>query len=247
MKITQTNFPINKRDELFLINRVVADDVVEQSKQVLGVIASGGVAIIPLDVAYAIVGNSKKSIETIFKCKNRSFEKPSGMFSNYEFLTEIQTIDSWKHDIIKAVIFDNNLPMSTVAPFRRGHPMFKNVDDWVLENSTKIGTLDMLLNAGEFHNEMTKQSMELEMPVLGSSANTSLTGSKYNLDDIDPPVINGADILIDGGTSKYKNEKGRSSTIIDFGNFETIRIGVCYDEIRQIFSTFGVDLIRDTE
>ena len=137
--------------------------------------------------------------------------------------------------------------MSTVAPFRRGHPMFKNVDDWVLKNSTKIGTLDMLLNAGEFHNEMTKQSMELEMPVLGSSANISLTGSKYNLDDIDPPVINGADIFIDGGTSKYENEKGRSSTIIDFGNFATIRIGVCYDAIRKIFSTFGVDLMGDTE
>ena len=169
-----------------MTNRFVADDVVEQSRQVLEVIKLEGVAIIPLDVAYAIVGNSKKSIETIFKCKNRSFEKPSGMFSNYELLKEIQTIDSWKHDIIKAVIFDNDLPMSTVAPFKRDHPMFKNVDGWVLKNSTKIGTLDMLLNAGEFHNEMTKQSMELEMPVLGSSANTSLTGSKYNLDDIDP-------------------------------------------------------------
>ena len=183
----------------------------------------------------------------IFKCKNRSFEKPSGMFSNYELLKEIQIIDSWKHDIIKAVIFDNNLPMSTVAPFKRDHPMFKNVDNWVLKNSTKIGTLDMLLNAGEFHDEMTKQSMELEMPILGSSANTSLAGSKYNLDDIDFPVISVADILIDGGTSKYENEKGRSSTIIDFDNFKTIRIGVCYDKIRKIFSKFDVDLREDTE
>ena len=230
-----------------MINRTAVDDVVEQSKQVLEIIASDGVAIIPLDVAYAIVGNSKKSIETIFKCKNRSFEKPSGMFSNYELLKEIQIIDSWKHDIIKAVIFDNNLPMSTVAPFKRDHPMFKNVDNWVLKNSTKIGTLDMLLNAGEFHDEMTKQSMELEMPILGSSANTSLTGSKYNLDDIDSPVISVADILIDGGTSKYENEKGRSSTIIDFDNFKTIRIGVCYDKIRKIFSKFDVDLRGDTE
>ena len=169
------------------------------------------------------------------------------MFSNYELLKEIQIIDAWKHEIIKAVIFDNNLPMSTVAPFRRDHPMFKNVDSWVLKNSTKIGTLDMLLNAGKFHNEMTKQSIKLEMPVLGSSANTSLTGSKYNLDDIDAPVINAADILIDGGTSKYKNERGRSSTIINFGNFETIRSGVCYDEIREIFSKFDVDLRVDTE
>ena len=230
-----------------MINRTAVDDVVEQAKQVLEIIASDGVAIIPLDVAYAIVGNSKKSIETIFKCKNRSFEKPSGMFSNYELLKEIQIIDSWKHDIIKAVIFDNNLPMSTVAPFKRDHPMFKNVDNWVLKNSTKIGTLDMLLNAGEFHDEMTKQSMELEMPVLGSSANTSLTGSKYNLDDIDFPVISVADILIDGGTSEYENEKGRSSTIIDFDNFKTIRIGVCYDKIRKIFSKFDVDLREDTE
>ena len=62
------------------------------------------------------------------------------------------------------------------------------------------------------------------MPVLGSSANTSLTGSKYSLEDIDPPVLEAADIMIDGGTSKYKNE-GRSSTIIDFGNFETIGLG----------------------
>ena len=202
-----------------MINKIVADDVVEQSRQVLGIIASEGVAIIPLDVAYAIVGNSKKSIETIFKCKNRSFGKPSGMFSNYELLKNTDN-GLMKHDLIKAVIFDNNLPMSTVAPFKRDHPMFKNVDGWVLKNSTKTGTLDMLLNAGEFHNEMTKQSMELEMPVLGSSANTSLTGSKYNLDDIDLPVIKAADILIDGGTSKYKNEKGRSSTIIDFDNLK---------------------------
>ena len=71
----------------------------------------------------------------------------------------------------------------------------------------------MLLNAGEFHNEMTKQSMELEMPVLGSSANTSLTGSKYNLDDIDLPVIKEANILIDGGTSKYKNENGQDPDV----------------------------------
>ena len=230
-----------------MIKRLVADDVTEQSRQVLKVIKQEGVAIIPLDVAYAIVGNSKKSIETIFKCKKRSFDKPSGMFSNYELLKDIQVIASWKHDIIKAVIFDNDLPMSTVAPFKPDHPMFRNVDSWVLKNSTKIGTLDMLLNAGEFHNEMTKQSMELEMPVLGSSANTSLTGSKYNLDDIDPPVFAAADILIDGGTSKYKNEKGRSSTIIDFGNFETIRIGVCYDKIRTIFSKFGVDLVEDKD
>lgn len=50
--------------------RLTADNVEEQSRQVLDVIAGGGVAIIPLDVAYAIVGNSEASIRTIFSAKN---------------------------------------------------------------------------------------------------------------------------------------------------------------------------------
>ena len=120
---------------------LVADDVKVQSTVVLETIRNGGVAVIPLDVAYAIVGNSKESIERIFTCKERSYEKPSGMFSNYELLKEIQIIDKWKHDIIKAVIHDNDLPMSTDAPFKKDHPMFRNVDTWVLKNSTKSFTI----------------------------------------------------------------------------------------------------------
>jgi len=226
------------------INQIIVaeDDVAAQSSEVLEIIRDGGVAVIPLDVAYAIVGNSKKSIETIFSCKERSYEKPSGMFSNYELLKEIQIIDTWKHDIIKAVIHDNNLPMSTVAPFKNDHPMFKNIDTWVLKNSTKLGTIDMLLNAGVFHNEMTKQSMEMGMPVLGSSANISLSGSKYNLNDVESQVLAAGDILIDGGTSKYENKEGLSSTIIDFTDFKTVRIGVCYDQLCEIFKKFDVEL-----
>ncbi|MDC0074294.1 Sua5/YciO/YrdC/YwlC family protein [Alphaproteobacteria bacterium] len=231
---------MNKKEQI----KIKADNVPVQSSQVLDVIEKGGVAIIPLDVAYAIVGNSKRSIENIFSCKDRSYEKPSGMFSNYDLLKEIQIIESWKHDIIKAVIFDNDLPMSTVAPFKKEHPIFKNLDPWVLNTSSKIGTLDMLLNAGEFHNEMTKQSMDRLMPVLGSSANTSLTGSKYILDEVDSPVLKAGDILVDGGKSKYANDDGLSSSIIDFSNFQTIRVGVCYEKICEIFLKFNVDLKR---
>ena len=218
-------------------------DLVAQSTQVLDVLRDGGTAIIPLDVAYAIIGNSEKSIRNIFTAKNRSFEKPSGMFSNFDLLKDIQIMEPWKHDIIKAVIFDANLPFSTVAPFRTDHPMFRNLAPFVFQNSTKVGTIDMLLNAGVFHNEMTKQSMARLMPVLGSSANTSLQGSKYMLQDIEDPVRDAADILIDGGLAKYHNPEGRSSTIIDFQSFKTIRVGVCYDQLCAIFLKFKIDLL----
>lgn len=220
-------------------------DVVAQSKELLDVIEGGGVAILPLDVAYAIVGNSEDSIRRIFTAKNRSFEKPSGMFSNFDLLEEIQIMEDWKKDIVRAVIFDNDLPMSTVAPFRADHPMFKNVAPFVLKNTSKVGTLDMLLNAGVFHNEMTKQSFERGMPVVGSSANTSLKGSKYRLEDIEEPVRAAGDMLVDGGQSKYHNAEGLSSSIIDFTSFKTIRIGVCYDKLCEIFLKFDIDLKKN--
>ena len=52
-------------------------------------------------------------------------------------------------------------------------------------------------------------------------------------------------IVIDGGKSKYANPEGRSSTIIDFGDFTTIRIGVCYDQLCEIFLKFNVDLKKN--
>jgi tRNA A37 threonylcarbamoyladenosine synthetase subunit TsaC/SUA5/YrdC len=113
----------------------------------------------------------------------------------------------------------------------------------VLEHSSKQGTIDMLLNAGSLHNELVKLSWDAGIPVFGSSANTSLMGSKYRVSDVESAVLNAADLIIDYGLSKYHNPHGRSSTIIDFSDFSVIRIGVCFDQLKQIFQErFGVIL-----
>lgn len=218
-------------------------DIKADAARTLDVIEKGGVAIIPLDVAYAIVGHSADSIRRIFSAKNRSFEKPSGMFSNWQLFNEILITGDRERDIVDAVINKNNLPFSVVAPFREDHPMIKGIDPFVIKNSTKAGTLDMLLNAGDLHNEMTRLSIERQMAVVGSSANTSLTGSKFRLSEVDAPVLEAADITVDGGQCKYHNPEGRSSTIIDLRDFKTIRVGVCYDKICDVFQEgFDIDL-----
>ncbi len=220
-------------------------DVTVQSRELLDVIAGGGVAIVPLDVAYAIVGNTENAMRRIFSAKERSYEKPSGMFSNWDLFNEIQIVGARERDIVRAIIFDHDLPMSTVAPFRADHPIFREVAPFVLKNSTKAKTLDMLLNAGAFHNEMTKQTHERMMPILGSSANTSLAGSKYRLEDIEAPVLAAGDLLIDGGLSKYHNRQGHSSSIIDLRSFKTVRVGVCYDRLCEILKKdFNIDLLE---
>jgi len=148
-----------------------------------------------------------------------------------------------ERDIVDAVINKHDLPFSVVAPFRQDHPMIQGFDPFVMKNSTKAGTLDMLLNAGGLHDELIKLSIEHQFAVVGSSANISLTGSKFRLADVDAPVFEAADVTIDGGTCKYQNPDGRSSTIIDLSNFKTIRVGVCYDKICDVIREgFDVDL-----
>jgi tRNA A37 threonylcarbamoyladenosine synthetase subunit TsaC/SUA5/YrdC len=121
--------------------------------------------------------------------------------------------------------------------------MLRAADPFTLANSTKHDTLDMLINAGPWHDAVANLSAQRGVAVFGSSANRSLTGSKYRLADIEPEVRAIATIEIDGGTAKYANPEGRSSTIIDFRDFRLIRRGVCVDRLTAAFQQrFGITL-----
>ncbi|MEQ9643415.1 MAG: Sua5/YciO/YrdC/YwlC family protein [Alphaproteobacteria bacterium] len=201
----------------------------------LDTLATGAVGIVPLDVAYAVLAAKEAGIRRIFDAKQRSYEKPSGMFGNAAMCHALHVMDDAKHAMVDELIAEEKVPFSVVAPFRRDHDILESVEPFVLESSTKSGTLDMLLNAGQMHDEIAAQAMARGMPVFGSSANTSLAGSKYNLADIEAPVREAASIAFDYGTSKYANPDGRSSTIVDFRDFTVVRVGVCFDRLRTAF------------
>src|SRR5690606_19022417 len=148
---------------------------------VLKTVYTGGVGLVPLDVAYALVGHTEAAVRKIFATKNRSYEKPNGMLSNAQMSDAIHILPDDKRRIIHSLIEKHNLPFSVVAPFDATHPFFDSVDAFVMQNSSKVGTLDMLLNAGQFHNELARQAWDNGRPIFGSSANISLTGSNYRL------------------------------------------------------------------
>ena len=223
-----------------------ATPLAEAAGRVMDTVADGGVAVIPLDVAYGIVGHAPGAVERIFKAKRRSYDKPSGFFSNWTIFNEIHITDQRSKDVVRAIILDHDLPFSVVAPYRADHPLMRSLEPFALEHSTKADTLDMLLNAGAFHNALTALAAERGCAVVGSSANTSLGGSKFTLGDVDAPVIAAADLAVDGGLSKYHNPEGISSTIVDLRSFKTVRRGVCYDRICAILlKDFGIDLIAN--
>lgn len=215
----------------------------QDAADVLATVYAGGVGLVPLDVAYALVGHTEAAVKTIFSTKKRSYEKPNGMLSNVQMSDAIHILPDEKRRIIHTIVEQYNLPFSVVAPFDASHAFFDGIDPFVMQNSTKVGTLDMLLNAGQFHNELARQAWANGRPIFGSSANISLTGSNYRLQDIEEPIRQIADISIDHGTSKYANDLGRSSSIIDFRDFSVIRVGVIFEQLETIFrETFGITL-----
>jgi tRNA A37 threonylcarbamoyladenosine synthetase subunit TsaC/SUA5/YrdC len=228
--------------------RLTSDPVAPEQLQgdiarLFDALATGGIGIVPLDVAYAVVATMPNGIRRIFEAKRRSYDKPSGMFGNWRLSREIHVMDEQRHGMVREIVEAEQIPFSVVAPFRADHPLFTAVDPFVMQNSSKGGTLDMLLNAGQFHDAIAEGSAARGTAVFGSSANLSLTGSKYRYQDIDQPIRDAAAIHFDYGKSKYAHQDGLSSTIVDFTNFSVIRVGHCFERLKEAFAVrFGVTL-----
>ncbi len=54
----------------------------DEAVRVYDQLSEGGLAIVPLSVAYAIVGCTEAGIRRIFAAKQRSYGKPSGLFGS---------------------------------------------------------------------------------------------------------------------------------------------------------------------
>ncbi len=226
---------------------VTPERLQKDAEAVYDVIIEGGIAIVPLDVAYAIVGHKSSAIKKIFSIKKRSFDKPSGMFACMDHSLKIHQMGDIEREIQRSLFNEYDLPFSVVAPFDATSPELAGVDPYVVSTSSKAGTLDMLLNAGLFHNIFSQLCYDRGRPAFGSSANLSLMGSKFRVVDIEPELVDVADIVIDHGTSKYANPEGVSSSIIDFRDFTVVRYGCCFDRIEEIFKErFSIQL-RPTE
>ena len=212
------------------------------AQEIISVVAGGGIAVFPVDVGYAIVGNAEAAIARIFACKKRSFEKACGMFSNRDMLVNLSRLDERSIAIVDTVTRKHGLPFSVVVPYKVEHPFFSGLSSLTRQWSSRGDTIDMLLNAGALHDEVARLSWERGMPVLGSSANTSLTGSKYRLVDVEQPVRDEADLLVDYGATKYSHPGGMGSSIIALPSLRPIRRGIEFDRICDIIrDEFGTD------
>lgn len=208
-------------------------DVAADAARAFEVLRGGGIAILPMDVGYSLIGGSPQALRKIFDTKKRAPSKLNAMLGNDDLHRALHNVSSRGREIYEAICIEYDLPLGLIAPCNLDHPLFKTLDRDTYERSTKGDTLLMLMNSGRFHAEVTKLSLEQEHLLFGSSANLTLTGTRFRVEDMQSEITDISDIVIDYGLMKY-HLYGASSTLLDVENCTVHRYGVCHENIAEI-------------
>jgi tRNA A37 threonylcarbamoyladenosine synthetase subunit TsaC/SUA5/YrdC len=220
-------------------------DIPGDARRVVAAVRAGGVAIIPMDVGYAGIGGCQDALMRFFRAKGRGAHKRNAMLGNLDLHDELHLLGPRGRQMVRALVEDHDLPVAVVAGFREAHPLLRALGEEALAASTDGGTLAMLLNAGNFLREVTRQATEAGQPLFGSSANLTGTGTRFRAEDIQPEIRAVAEVVVDYGLQKFHRYR-RSSTMIDFRTMEVVRIGSCYEVIAEVLRRhFGVELPPD--
>lgn len=217
-------------------------DPAADARRAFDVMKRGGIAILPNDVGYSLIAADGTALRRIFEVKRRAPSKLNAMLGNRDLHRELHVVSERGRAIVEAITEDYDLPLGLVAPCRSDHPLLKALDPDIYQRSTRDDTLLMLLNAGPFHARITKLSLDERTLLFGSSANLSLHGTKFRVEDMEPEIRAVADITIDYGLMKYHPWQA-SSTLLNCETCEVIRFGSCYENIRDILRRhFRVEL-----
>jgi tRNA A37 threonylcarbamoyladenosine synthetase subunit TsaC/SUA5/YrdC len=222
-------------------------DIKGDAQRIFNALKQGGIAVIPNDAGYALMGGTPEAVHRIFLAKERGGHKRNAMLCSATMQRELHVLDQRCQDMIEMITQDYNITLGAVAAYRADHPLLAKLDPGLLKASTGNGTLGMLLNGGKLFEEVCRLSYEAVLPIFGSSANITGTGPRFRVEDIPKELLELADVVIDYGLRRYHVYQ-RSATILRFGNgnVECVRIGSCYELISDILKRhFDVELPAD--
>lgn len=217
----------------------------DDAQKVFQVLKNGGIAIIPSNVGYGIVATDPEALRRIFNAKKRQPHKRHAMIGSHDLHKAMHHISAREAEMATRLTVDLDLTIGVVASYHPDHPIIKKIPEDLLEQSSVEGTMAMLVNGGKLQEELSKLATNAELPLLGSSANLTGTGTKVTVEEIEPEIKAAADIIIDYGRQKYSHPRS-SSTMINFNDLRVLRFGACYEVIQDVFSRFyGIHLPDD--
>ena len=208
------------------------------------VIVNGGIGILPMDIGYSLIGGSSDALMRIFNAKGRAMGKLNALVGDLTLADELLNLTPQSRELLHLLTATYDLPLGAIAPCDMSHPLIETLDDRTREMSVKDETIVLLVNAGPFHAAISRLSYEAKHLLIGSSANLSNTGTKFRVTDIEPEILNIADVIVDHGLRKY-HLYGCSSTLLNVETFEVVRHGACFDLIADVVKRhYGMTLAQ---
>ena len=206
------------------------------------VILNGGIGILPMDIGYSLIGGSSDALIRIFNAKGRAIGKLNALVGDLTLADELLNLTPQSRELLHLLTVTYDLPLGAIAPCNMSHPLLKTLDERTREMSVKDETIVLLVNAGPLHAAISRLSYEAKHLLIGSSANLSNTGTKFRVTDIEPEILNIADIIVDHGLRKYHLYQ-KSSTLLNLNTFDVVRYGACFDIIADVVKRhYGVSL-----
>ena len=182
-------------------------------------IAAGGVAVFPADTVYGLACDptSREAVARLYALKSRSTDKPAAVmfFSLERALDALPELGPRTRAALQALL-PGAVTLLLSNPLAR-YPLACGPDPWTL--GLRVPAPGVL--AG------------VSVPVMQSSANRSGGADPRSLEEVDPALRDGADLVVDGGPLP-----GTPSTVVDLrsygshGTWSVLREGaVARDEI----------------
>ena len=220
-------------------------DLKGDARRVIDILRNGGIALLPNDTGYAMCGTSHQALKKIFDAKRRGGHKRNAMITDLQTQRMLHAFEPRAQAMVDALVVEHDLPLGVVGPFRPDHPLIRKLEPELLRASSAAGTIAVLVNSGTFHAEVTRLSREEVVPILGSSANLSGTGTRFRVEDVPEELRKIADITVDHGLRRCHVYR-RAGTIINFATMQVIRIGAYYELVSDVLKRqFGVELPPD--
>jgi len=192
--------------------RLTKESTLQIAKKVSEIVLDGGITIFPTDTVYGLGCDATNydAVEKIYKIKNRQQNKPLPIIvSDMEMAFKYAKISEQQEMFVKRYIPG---PYTFILERKKSIPASP-----VNKIALRIPELPFTRMIAEYMGQ----------PLVATSANISGFGAVHSFDKLDERIISKADILVNGGETKYHE----ASTIIDAIKGKILRRGAGLDRL----------------
>lgn len=208
---------------------------------------AGGVIIAPTEVGYALMTATPGGIHKIFAAKGRRAEHNIGVIGTYRQHREIHVLPESKFELTRVLTEDLGMIIGIIAKYDATnlHPRLAALDPSTLAQVTKGDSISIAVPEGPFLKELGRlcDNDPQGMLVFGTSANLTGQGQRFRCEDVEPAVVEAADLVINYGLQKW-HEYGCGGVNFDVHNMKVLREGAGYDVFKDRILRWFPELLQ---